>query len=427
MGAIGNCCCCFSETGLPTISIPGMHEEDYSDWIVTTEDGQCCARQTFVFDDPQDWVGVDGGAVMTYDKTTTIERQFYNVPIECRQVLTGYFTPATSGGDPEIYDIPDEPAYTNCCPTPTIVNTQTQAIRLFGGQRFIMFYRPVRITVTIQQADTECTDRTQTTAKRWIVTSRHQFESCYAYVDYDQATETITNSSTNPCWGGDTENTVGEPFEMPTVPNCQYESEFEFCRRLILDEDDFLAATTFDFAIDTTAENCSLLVGYDCDACTTYATEICYLSDEETASSEPSAGFCTPQDISLYTATATIPKCQQHRYQLIDTSNGDLIACFFWSPSAYDDIVCSVVFTALLFGAGGTVSGYGVSCGFDPILCDPYEIECPGCPPPLIEPIATYPGCRLSAASEYIDCSGYVAQEACAPFVGWTVNVEWPA
>lgn len=446
MGAIGECCCggcecTFAEGELPTLSIEGMHS--YTGWSINC----CCAVIDFEYDVEQAYTKYDGGDVMSYDKTTSRTVEVFYYPDTCGQRLKGWYIDPNSGGYPGDSFTPTEPAYTGCCPSAVTINTATIEDRVRGGRRFVLRIRPERIRVTIQKASVNCGG---TTSVKYVVTSEKSYVGAYEYVDYQQTTFTQTNTSSKDCWKIPSSTLGVYPFDIATWSPSAWAiaTSFSFCARKNLS---LLPVGSIGFTSSDTGSDCDP-PSLDCAACS-FKSEVCFDSGP-TGITEPSTGFCTPPSIGTRSYSLTHgPHCLQHRWAKFyrgDAPPGDPgyiypgflqvgNGCLSFAGSTYPPSACVDSFSYVGISSGGVVNVFNYYTGSlaDP-NCEVWSITCDNCYTyspfnPTYETDnagttttnynASNAYARVVAASVSITCSGYVQQEICIPFSGWSVSV----
>jgi hypothetical protein len=445
MGAIGECCCCFTDGELPTLEIPGMHS--YVGWVIGAD--SCCASMVFSYDAQQAYAKYDGGDVMSFDKTTTTTYEAFYYPETCGEQLTGWYTEPNSGGYEGEEHYPTEPAYTGCCPSAVTLNTTIIADRVRGGRRFVLRFRPYQIKITIQKATITCGE---TTAQKYIVTSEKFYTGDYEYVDYQQTSSTATSSSSKDCWQLPSSVTGVYPFDVSTwSPGAgAVSTSFSFCARKHFET--LPTEGSFAFTVSDTGEDCGDPIP-DCAACE-FAAEVCFDSGA-TGSTEPSTGFCTAPATATQSYTLThAPRCRQHKWMRAYRGNdppggGGYIFpglvnfpdnCKDFAGTSYPPANCVRNFSYVGITAGGMV---GVLTLTDGVItspsCDVWSLTCDNCYPfstPSGDIFEDYdPGtttenydvnsayARVVAASVALTCSGYVRRTPCIAFSSWSIPI----
>lgn len=460
----GECDMLLSE--LPTVNITGMSILYDWHWI-----SHCCAEIDFTFDTPPANIVLDGGDVMTYDKTEVCKTENYTYDKKCGTVSQAFWTDAVPGSDRGYIseDYTTEPAYDCCNPlTLTQIHTLTKTVRSRGGQRFIVTLQATGISVVIKKVtDYVCDPAAAVT--RYVMRSTYHYSGYYEYRNHGQVTATYTTTADATCWDKPANTSVGyypfniaDPYTLgPTVGISAL-----FCREKVLTT---IPAhqTSYTFAVgDVPNAGCVFTQCIDCPP----DTEICFLSGA-TGDGEPSLGFCEATIVTTETDSSySLQLCLPHLYywwseagcaRIFENMFGAMpsflqdaiVCCSNYSNSgtytpAYFAAVCTIpsynYASWSTLTAGGPASGLLVSCEYPSLHagktfaeCWPTQ-SCAACPTgsqagdsvanqviaASTQTISKASGSRIVEITRSVTCSGYTQKSVCQPFIGWTIILQ---
>ena len=468
MGGIGNCCCGTCElliADLPAITIANMSV--LYDWFKIS---QCCAMIVFKYDTPQGFTVLDGGDVMTYDKTEICQTETFHYPFTCGSVTQSFWSEngegeiATIGSSPKPNHLEGtQPTY-DCCPaTPISIATLTKTVRSRGGQRFFVELRADTISVVILKVeDYVCSPSAAVT--KYIIRSTINYSGRYLYGNYNElsttyaADEGVTDID---CWEVPADSVVGSPtfdlYNYDPADIVAYDNiASHVCREKVLTSLPSVV-TNYTFANgDIPNPDC---VFNECIICDENLQ--CW-SSGPTGDAEPTQYFC---DATVVTAESEagsvnicgtnayyfwgIPNCYPDGYVYITVPQNMTMCCNgFASPNNPADY-CETLdewasWTTAHPGYGGIIGycDYMVSkATADHLACFP-TYACDECPAPedqvgnsdpdlvvgvvTSDPINYDLHYRILAESRTVTCSGYNEVEVCQSFSGWTITVTPP-
>jgi len=471
----GNPCYCippdceFVEADLPTVNITGMTEA--TGWLFFNSGDCCIASKRFTFDVTQDDIVLDGGDVLTWDKTEVCETERFSIDKTCgtaTQVLW------TASGDRGLIIPPDEPAYDCCDPiTITQVHTLTKTARNRGGRRFVVTIHATAIWVTFQKTSSYvCAPDPAVT--RWIMRSYMYFDGSYSFIDYKELSTSYTSTANTTCWEWPADTTEGTyPWDIDAVDNVvvytgTLPSSGILCRQKVLTTIPSVE-TSYTF-LDTDVNDPDCVQPWEvCEG------DLCF-SSGDIGDDEPTGGFSEAKIISKETDAAyQLQLCTEHVYYWWSNPIDPLIIGFppcltifenmfaappdimqdavlcctdygGWGQTSgnFSDAICTIpaytypTWTTLT--AGGPESGIIEYCDYTSLKagqvyddCWPTQ-SCPACPTGsqtgdsnhnLVVAAGTQTvlkagGARIVELTRSVTCSGYVEQEVCLPFAPWT-------
>jgi len=332
----GNPCDCippdceFVEADLPTVTIDGMTEA--TGWLFFNS-GECCiASKRFTFDSPQTEIVIDGGDVLTWDKTEVCETERFSIDKTCGTAVQALWVDNETGTGLGVVDIPEQPAYDCCDPiTITQVHTLTKTARKRGGRRFVVTVAPSAIWVSFQKTSAYvCSPAAAVT--RWIMRSYVYYDGNYSYIDYGEETTAYTSTANTTCWEWPANTSIGTyPWDIDSVDNVtSFTNSLEtgiICRQKVLTTIPTVETSYTFLDGDIPDSGCT----EPCDMCD--ASELCFSSDPD-GDDEPSDGFCEATIISEDTDAAYLLQlCTDH--------------LVYWWSNPIDALTCLTLFDGM--------------------------------------------------------------------------------
>jgi len=479
----GNPCDCippdceFVEADLPTVNITGMTEA--TGWLFFNSGDCCIASKRFTFDVTQDDIVLDGGDVLTWDKTEVCKTEAFCYDKQCGTVTQVFWQQTDPNGRGAILeDESDEPAYNCDCGSPTFtqVHTLTKTVRQRGGRRFVVTVHPTAIWVSFQKTSSYvCSPSAAVT--RWIMRSYVYYDGSYSYIDYGELTTTYTSTANTTCWEWPADASSGDyPWDIAGASNVTaftdtIDSSGIVCRQKVLTT---IPTTETSYTFndgDTHDTGCT----QPCEQCD--ESDLCFASDD-LGDDEPTAGFCEATIVTTATDSAyTLQLCEPHYiYFWAETGTCNTlfenmfpdaapnqmfiqdatICCtryftdtaFPYYTTAYLDAICTIPaydypsWDTLTAGSAG--SGILTDCDY-PTLKAGQVIEdcwptqtCAACPTStqtgdsnqnLVVATTTRTvlksiGARIVELTRTVSCSGYTPVEACVTFEAWTIILQ---
>ena len=454
---------------LPTITIANMSV--LYDWVKIS---QCCAMIVFEYDTPQGFTVLDGGDVMTYDKTEVCETETYHYPFTCGSVTQSFWSEngegeiAAIGSTAKPNHLPEgtQPTY-NCCPaSPVSIATISTTVRSRGGQRFIVELRPDTISVVILKVeDYVCTPAAAVT--KYIIRSTVNYSGFYKYVNYNELSKTyvVDEGVTDiECWKDvPADSVVGSPtfnindYEDGVVSYGEVISDI--CREKVLTSLPTIA-TNYTFANeDIPNAGCVFSECISCDD-----APQCW-SSGPTGDEEPEPHFCDATIVTAESEAGLVNICGTNKYYFwgepgsncypggfvfISVPQNMTMCCNNFAlpanPGDYCETLNEWASWTTASGFGNIGRGFGDFCNLfmepkataDYLDCFP-TYACDECSTPAdqvgnsdpdlvvgvvtSDPINYDLHYRILAESRTVTCSGYNEVEVCQSFSGWTITV----